>query len=494
MRIGLTKQKIFLYLCLAFILGTFIAPLVEIKDTVVYSIIFVAIVLAIIFWDKKVVRFICLAIIIAVIAIIRFNLAIPEVSEKNIAYYNDQEESIVVKGIVSQEPDVRDTQVKLTVEVNEVELVDNQVSGKILVTAPRYPEYYYGDELKISGQLQAPAQIEDFDYGKYLSRYDIYSISYNSYIEKTSSGNGNIFRTKFYNLKSILKDILDKVIPEPQASIFSAMALGLKRGIPSEVREQFSNVGVSHIIAISGLHITIIAGLLVNLALVLSLGRKQAFYFAVIGLFFYIALVGFPASAIRAGIMGFLLLLSTQIGRLNRSLNALVLAAVIMLLINPKLLHQDIGFQLSFLAVLGILFFSPSLEKWLKRLPETLQIKSSVVMSLAAQITTLPIIAYNFQKLSLIAPVANIFILPILPLLMMIGLADLCLGLIWLKLGEIGGWVVWLMLSYLLKIVELLNKVPYAFVEVEQIGMWLIVLYYGTLVLLIYFVRKRERV
>jgi competence protein ComEC len=223
-------------------------------------------------------------------------------------------------------------------------------------------------------------------------------------------------------------------------------------------------------VAISGLHITILAGILFYLFILLGVPRQKSFWPAVLILFLYVCMIGFRASAIRAFIMGTLVLYALKIGRLSKSINALVLAGAILLLINPKLLLWDVGFQLSFLAVLGILYFYPLLTKTLKHKNTKTQLLNNrfvdVVVSiffvtLSAQIFTLPLVFYYFRVISLVSPLANLLVLPILPVVMVSGLILIILGLIWSKLAFAFGILIWLLLSYIFKVVELLSQIPF---------------------------------
>jgi competence protein ComEC len=137
--------------------------------------------------------------------------------------------------------------------------------------------------------------------------------------------------------------------------------------------------------------------------LAIGLSRKQAFYLAVLLLVIFIILVGVPASAMRAGLMGFFVLWALKLGRLNKITNAIILAGAIMLLINPKLLRYDIGFQLSFLAILGLIYFYPLINDWMIKIkmPKLKGGREIFSMTIAAQVFTLPITAYNFSTVSL---------------------------------------------------------------------------------------------
>ena len=160
--------------------------------------------------------------------------------------------------------------------------------------------------------------------------------------------------------------------------------------------------------------------------------------------------------------MGWLVLLAGQLGRLNKPGNLLILSAAVMIGINPKILRDDIGFQLSFLAVFGLFYLAPYLEKRLSFLPSTFYLKESLVATISAQIITLPIMIFNFGQVSLIAPIANLLVLPLMPPVMIVGLPLLFLGVAFSQLAFYLFWPIWLILSYVIFVVEILAEMPYA--------------------------------
>ncbi len=232
-----------------------------------------------------------------------------------------------------------------------------------MVSTNIYPKYEYGDKLKINCELITPEKFNGFSYDRYLARYNIYSVCYYPSLSR-ETGQGldskDLIYKKIFSFKHLLQDKINSSLNEPEASLASAIFLGYKKNLPADLQDGFSKVGISHIVAISGMHIGIISVILMSVLIGFGFKRKYAFYIATFLLILYIVIIGFPASAMRAGLMGFLVLWALNLGRLNKITNSLFLTAAILLFINPKLLRDDIGFQLSFLAVLGIIYFYPS--------------------------------------------------------------------------------------------------------------------------------------
>lgn len=412
----------------------------------------------------------------------------------HISDYNDKEE-IYFEGIIKSEPDIRKDRIKYTVQVDKLvgHREQKNVTGKVLITIPRYPEYNYGDRLNISGKLLSPGEYNDFSYKDYLSKFGIYSVSYDPKIELISQTEGNVAYRSILKIKKKFKEKLSGLMPEPQSSLLNGIILGEKRGLPEDLREQFNLTGVSHIIVISGFHVAIVAGLIMNFCLAISLSRKQSFWISIIGIIFFITITGFQTSAIRAAIMGGLVLLAMYSGRLSNPRNALCLAAVIMLMINPKLLRYDVGFQLSFLATISIIYLSSHIKKYLVFLPKLFKIRESAAMTISAQFLTLPIIVYNFERLSVVAPITNILIVPLVPISMMLGGLVGLIGFISNYLGQALAFLVWILLSYKIAVVENLAAIKYSYYEIYDLWWGWILVYYIFSFYLIYRVSKARK-
>ncbi|MFH2105250.1 MAG: ComEC/Rec2 family competence protein [Parcubacteria group bacterium] len=490
----LSKSYLFLYFTSSLVGGVVVASFWV--PVVWQMLLFFALTILLIsvWWKVAWVRTVGFCGLFLLLGVWRLVMAQPADGTDLLRAYNDKEEVIFV-GVVVEEPDVRADNVKLTVAGEEILRGESRagVAGKVLLTVPCYPEFAYGDRLQISGQLKDPGEFDGFSYRDYLAKFGIYSVCYRPQVELVSTGGGNIFQRGLLRVKQRFKEQVELVLPEPQASFLAGMLLGAKGGLPEDVREQFNIVGVSHIIVISGFHVAIVAGLLMNLGLALSLLRRQAFWLAVVGLVLFILLTGAQTSAVRAGIMGGLVLLAMQAGRLSDVKNLLLLAAVVMLLINPLLLRFDVGFQLSFLATIGIVYLSPLITKLLRFLPEALKIRESATMTLSAQVTTLPIIITSFERLSVVAPLANIMIVPLMPLTMMAGFVSGLVSFVSLALGKVLATGAWLLLSYKLMVVEWLARLPYAAVEINDLRWEWWVVYYGTIFFILSWIRKNTR-
>jgi len=407
-----------------------------------------------------------------------------------IKQFNDGEKVNLV-GVIETEPDVRSDNTKYKVKTVQIGQIPYGLSpkinfikaeGNILVVAKKYPEYSYGDKIEIVGKLKMPKSPEDFDYQQYLAKDDIYSIIYFPEIKLLSSGQGSWFLEKLLTVKNKFEDSINKILMEPQSSFLAGLLLGEKRGLPPDLMANFSRTGTTHIIALSGYNITIIAVTLISLFNFFMLRRRLAFWLALATIALFVLMTGAAASVVRAAVMGILVLLAQQVGRLYQIRNALVLAGAIMVYLNPRVLVWDIGFQLSFAATLGLIYILPILQQWFiasddardltygqineGALVKSLKsVKLILATTLAAQIAVLPLLVINFGQLSLIAPLANILVLPVIPLTMLVGFLGAASGIIFSWLGQVFGWACWLFLTYEIKIIELLAKIPLAAVN-----------------------------
>ncbi|MDD3102232.1 MAG: ComEC/Rec2 family competence protein [Patescibacteria group bacterium] len=395
-------------------------------------------------------------VIFFTLGVIRYNLSFPKIDENNVAFYNNT--NLIFEGQVISEPDVKTDKTQLTVgKIN-----NNQFKGKVLISAPLYSDYQYGDLLEVDCQLKGVLD-NGFKNNAAIVN-DIYSVCYFPKITNLNHNQGNFLYQKIFLFKNQVKNLIDQSFSEPQGSVFSALLLGLQRQIPQEVRNWFSTTGTTHILSVSGLHVAILSQLImIFIVSVLLIRRQIAFWLAAILIIFFVILVGAPAAAVRAAIMGLGILYAQKIGRPQSGLRIVIWAAAIMLLINPKLLVLDIGFQLSFASILGLIFFTPIFNQYFKKIPNLryLPIKDCLSATFSAQVFVFPLILYYFGTLSLAAPLANILILPIIPVLMFLGIFFILFGTISVFLAKILFWPIWLGLTFLILTVKIIAKIFY---------------------------------
>lgn len=493
----MTKSQIFLYFCLSFIVGVFFSSFLELPSGAIGVFFILNAVLIFAFWKQKkaVVAGFCL--FFAIFGFWRhqsFLFSVSHPADDKIWFFNDEKEKIIVIGTIKSEPAAKTNTNQFIINSEQI-IIDGKrrkASGKVLITTRRYPEYKYGDRLKILSELKTPQQLEEFNYKNYLAKDGVYSVMNFPKIEVIAENQGDRAYSKILFFKNKLRESLYQNLSPPQSSILGAIILGDQNTISKEWKQKLGIAGIIHITSVSGAHIVIISGILMWTALSLGFWRSQAFYISLIFLFFYIVLVGAPASAVRAGIMGGMFIFAQKIGRLSSGPRALVFAAAFMLLDNPLLLRYDIGFQLSFLATLGLMLLMPFFQKWLFKISdlEFFSLRSLVAMTMSAQIFTLPVLIYNFGYVSLIAPIVNVLIVPLMPFIMIFGFIFSLAGAVLPFLGLILSWPSWILLTYMIKVVEWSSNIPWASFTMNISVIYLIIFYF---LLGIFIFREREK-
>ena len=480
----LSYSKIFRLTILSFMVGVTAAEFFKLDYFLIFCFGLFLILLFFILLNNIYFRVIILLVIFFIFGFWRLQISLPDYhNQQNIYYYNNNWVSFDGK---IENIDRRVSYQQLIIVVTKVQ--NNFSQGKVIATLPLYPEYKYGDVLKVDCKLKAPASYNGFDYGRYLSRWDIYSTCYYPHVASIGHNQDN-FKLKLFSLiyfiKTKLGQSLSFFIPEPESSLLQAMILGTTGGLPKDISSILSNVGLSHVIAISGMHMVIITVVIMQLAIALGVIRQKSFWVAFFVVIFYVAMIGFLPSAVRGAIMALLFLYAQKIGRLSYSINALLLSALVMLLFNPKLLLYDVGFQLSFVAVLGLLYILPILKEKSKKLPEFWQIKNILITTFSAQIATQPLIIFYFHKVSLVSLLANILVLPIAPFLMIWGFINSVIGLFFSPLGYLMGYISYLATNYMIFISTVLNNLPAAYFKLEVDSLFLAAIFYFLIIIFI---------
>lgn len=398
-----------------------------------------------------------------------------------------------VQAKIVKEPEKKEYFKNLVVETNEDNLFKNSNDKKVrvLVRSELYQDFNYGDNIKLKCQVENIKNFSsDFDYRMYLAKDDIYYSCAKAEIKKISDGENNWYKF-ILKIRNDLEKSLAKIIPQPEAALAQGILFGGSNRLSKEMQDLFSQTGMSHIVAVSGYNVTIIAEYLMIIGIFLGLWRTQAFYAAILGIFIFIAAIGFPSSALRAGVMGILILWAIKNGRLANFENAILLAGTIMLVINPLILRWDIGFQLSFLATIGLVKLSPIWEKYILKKYKAWGITEIIMMTISAQLFVLPIILYNFHNLALISILANVLILPVIPVTMLFALLTTIFSFVFYPLALIFGWLAYALLKYEIEIIALLASWKFSNVTIDNFSYLSVVIWYVVLGSVIYFINKK---
>ncbi len=425
----------------------------------------------------------------------RYQLSIPNFDAFHIAFYNDRDYDLLITGYLVEPPDYRDAYTNLRLQVTNVDTGDRnlEANGLLLVRVDANQTFQYGNIIRLRGKLKTPPENEDFSYRDYLAAQRIHSYMSSAEVTVLPGRGGNPISAALYALKERSLANIYRIFPDPESSLLAGILLGVDTGLTKDLQQAFKDTGTAHIIAISGFNISIIAALFVTL-FSRFFGPRWGAALAIFGIVFYTVLVGGDAAVVRAAIMGTLALFARQIGRRQFALNTLLAVAMLMCLWNP-LYVWDVGFQLSFFATLGLILYAEPFSHFsagvlaryfpLSTVEKIIQpLSDFVLLTFAAQLTTIPIMAYHFQRISLVSFIANPFILPAQPAVMILGGMAVFLSLLWIPLGQLAAWVAWPFAAYTIRIVELFDRVPHGTIILGDLSIGFVILFYAALLAL----------
>ncbi|HEX6140047.1 MAG TPA: ComEC/Rec2 family competence protein, partial [Candidatus Limnocylindria bacterium] len=400
---------------------------------------------------------------------------------------------LVISATVSEEPRPRGERQQVVLDEVSVQAGDAErgAAGRILLWLPRALLVSAGDRVRFSAALEQPRDFDGFAYRAYLARQGIGATA-SAYEVAVVANRRGWLAGLLGGLRHTLEGGLNEVVPEPEAALADGILLGIRTGIAPEVGDAFQRAGLTHVVAISGWNIAIVAALAAAATRPLRrlpAGRWLALIAACLAVGGYVLLTGASPSVVRAALMAGGLVLARTQGSRAHAMSALALAALVMLLAAPPVLW-DVGFQLSGLATAGLIWFGAGLESRLRRWPALL--REPVALTVAAQLTTLPVILLNFERLSLVAPVANVVVVPLVPVVMLCGALAAVVGAVDAAfhvpiVGDLACWALggsaWLYLRLMILAGQAAAAVPYASVDLGAPA-WLAVAWYPGLWLL----------
>ena len=450
----MSKSNILIMIAVSFAMGILIAAKFNLPNNYIYLAggFFILLFAVGFLFGGRVVKSIAIFLLCSCLGALRLDMT--KVSNEFGDFIDTKQEFL---GNIVADPDIRPDKQFLTFRP--------QGYKQTLQLSSRLSQHFvYGDQVLVYGKLTIPQSGPNFDYRTYLQRFNIFGLMAYPKILVIKGNQQNKIYYVLYKIKHWFTDCLGKLFSEPQNSLLLGILIGAKKTLPQNIIDDFSNTGTSHIIAISGYNITImIAGLGSFSHLI---GRKKAFWATLAVIFSFVIMTGASSSVIRAAVMGSLFLTGGTIGRQYHITASLFFAGLIMLIINPLILTADVGFQLSFAATMGIVYFMPQLEKLTANGGSWLGIKSILLVTMSAIVSTLPLLVYNFGTLSLISPLVNILVLPLVPLTMLTGFLSV---LPWMGRGF--AFITNFLLLYILKTTHFFSNLPYGHLPM-QIPVW----------------------
>jgi len=424
-----------------------------------------------------------------------FNYTYFPSSPSHILNFTPSEKTVQITGWIIDEPLLKGWErdkVCFTLRAESIRFKEEnkKAEGKIWVSS-YFPfiNYDYGDKVRVKGRLFLPQGAKnkgEFDWQKYLSYQGIWSELRTGKVELIKKGGGNPLIKWTYKTRHWMIRVTEHTLPPTYSSILKGIMLGDKESLPSEVREYFLKTGTGHILVVSGLHVGLILFILFLLFKSLGLSYKLASLISIPLLGYYALLTGLRAPVVRASLMGMVGLGCLLLDRDVPNLVILSLAALIILIFNPLNLFTA-SFQLSFVAVGGIIYLTPHLEKKVSILPYYL--RKSLAVSLAAQLSILPLLAFYFKRLPLIGIITNLFIAPLMTIVLSLDLLTLLLGTVSIGAAQIIANTNWLALFSLLNIVKFFSF-PFSQTlsaiscpEMKFLSPYLLIIYYTILIL-----------
>src|SRR6478672_9672113 len=338
---------------------------------------------------------------------------------------------------------------------------------KVAATLPRYPVVVPGDAVRVDGSIR---ERPDSAYGRYLERIGAVGtlMSRTLEVEPAPEDPGR----RLEGLRRRAGDALTRALPEPEAGLAAGILIGLRDRVDRDLAAAFTTAGVSHVVAISGWNIAIVAAAIA--AMTGRLGRRRRSIVTILAIVAYVAFAGASASVVRAALMAGVVLLARETGRAGRAVSALGWAATLLLVTDPRLIG-DAGFQLSSLATAGLIAWATPLTERIEtagrgHVPRWLA--ESLGVSLAAQAATLPIILVSFGRLAVLSPLINLAVVPLVAPVMAVGVLALAGGVAVVAgappvLGTAVAAPGWVVLRLLVTIVDTAASLPFASVTLQ---------------------------
>ncbi|OGG88481.1 hypothetical protein A2592_03650 [Candidatus Kaiserbacteria bacterium RIFOXYD1_FULL_42_15] len=383
-------------------------------------------------------------------------------------------QAVELTGVVVREPDVREKSQHLTLKVGD---------DKILVTTDRYATVSYGDEIVVKGKLELPTAFatdlgRTFDYPGYLrARGILYTISFATFsIIDQNKASG--FLDWLYQNKKNFTQVLEENIPEPHVGLGEGLLLGIKQALGTNLEEAFRRTGIIHIVVLSGYNVMLVV-LFVMYILAIFLPLRIRAVIGVLAIILFALIVGLSATVVRASIMAVLVLVAQSTGRQYAVLRGLFLAGLVMLLLNPYLLVYDVGFQLSFMATLGLILVAPQFETLLVRVPTFAGVRGFLLATLATQIAVTPLLLYQMGQFSLVAVIVNVLVLPAVSLAMLLTFITGVLGSVSATLALPFAYSSYLILSYIISVATWFSSLSFAILTVSAFPFYFVPVAYG---------------
>ncbi|BBH21332.1 hypothetical protein Back11_26770 [Paenibacillus baekrokdamisoli] len=363
-----------------------------------------------------------------------------------------------VTGAISSSVEIDGDRVQFRMTANDVRLTGEQavrdISGESLLVQVRLAaqtelalaaRWQRGERISIAGELTQPTEATNFggfDYRRYLKSQRIHWLFKASGAASLHTSAGARFSmasmlSRIDAMRTALGNRMDALYPGEQSGYMKGLVLGISDDLDPDRFRQFSQLGLTHILAISGLHVAVFLYVLSGLLRLLRMTRERMLLLMIVAVPFYVLLAGASPSVMRAGIMAMLGLAAARMDKLKDGLHLLAAAALIMLAWDPYML-SNVGFQLSFLVTAGLILGVPPVRRWLPSGPRTKALFDLITVTIVAQAISFPLTVYYFNQFHLLSLLANFVLVPFISFIVMpLGGASLILDAIWHPAGSL---------------------------------------------------------
>lgn len=391
--------------------------------------------------------------------------------------------TVFMPGIIVSDVDIKGNR-------QSFEFKPDNAKTKILIYYYGNSRAEYGDRLMVYGKLQAPETFNGFNYPKYLASKNISALMQAKTLALLEKKQGNRILTEIFKIKHWFIGQIRKNVEYPYSAVVLGMLIGGQNTMPENLTQAFRISGISHVLAVSGYNISLIVIIFGNWLAGL-IGRKSSFGLIIFGLGVFVVIAGAQASVLRAGIMGLALLVAQLVKRPYVSGLFLGMSAGLMTFINPLILFYDLGFGLSFAATAGIIIFCPILENLVRKCNlEFNYLWNLLAVTLAAMLTTTPLILRSFNEISVFGLITNVLILPVVPVVMLLGFLS---GMPVLGTGF--GFTVKIVLQYVFWVVGQVAEQKWAVVKIVDTNV-VVMVWYAVLIMVVmgYMWRKNIKI
>ena len=470
------KKRPLVYLTLIYILGIFLASILSWQPSIWFGVLLILLLLWFMLNQGKD-RELGWLLLLAFLFLGGANYSYKNQSQLDSLHNLALNQEVELAGKVVGEPLEYPNRISFDVELlSKVKIRVNSKGGAGL------PGFGFSDTLQIKGKLEMPAQARnpgEFNYRDYLWQKGIVAeLAAKPQEIQIVAVKGFHWRKSLQGFKEKFTDLLNKHMSTQAAAVSRALILGDKTALEADVKSLFLALGIMHLLAVSGLHVGFLLVLAGLIKVVLRLKPRNAFMFTTALLMVYAALTNFTPSVVRAALMAFVLLLGNLLGKERDFYTSIALAAFVLLLYNPFYLFYS-GFQLSFLAAWGLVYFTPLVNQLISK---QFSIKNLITVPIAAQVAVLPFTAYYFNLVSLVGLPANVLIVPIVGFIVIAGLLALFISVALPVLAPLFLLPLGAAIDLMLKIFVPIGKLSWSSIIVKTPGILTIILYYLVLI------------